>query len=433
MTAGILATWRKKPGEHVEHGEIIAEIETEKGLIEVESFATGVVTELLVEEGTKVPVGTVLARIEDSASVSGAEAGSGTGAVAAERADEPRVAAGPRPESRRGGTPPTAAESGPQPHHATPAARRLAHERGLDAERLEGTGRHGTVTKEDVARASRPPAVPVARGGLRGSPYARRLAHERGVDWRTLSPSADGVVHADAVSAAPAASAAPADSMRGAIAAAMTRSSREIPHYYVGQTIDLGPALAFVERENAERDVHDRLLPGVLLLHATIRALSKYPRFNGHYQGGSFVASERVHLGVAVSLKKRGLIAPAILDADRLSLDELMRAFRDLVTRTKKGQLRGRELGDPTATVTSLGERGVEDVQPLIVPPQVAMIGFGGIVERPWVLEGDVVPRPTIRCTLGADHRVTDGHDGSRLVAEIERLLESPEELGTNA
>jgi pyruvate dehydrogenase E2 component (dihydrolipoamide acetyltransferase) len=217
--------------------------------------------------------------------------------------------------------------------------------------------------------------------------------------------------------------------MRRAIGAAMSRSKREIPHYYVADTVDLGAAAAWPARVNAARPAADRLLTGVLLLKAAALALREVPELNAVWRDGTPVVGPSVHLGVAVSLRGGGLVAPALHDADRRSLDDLMRGFRDLVARARTGGLRSSELSDPTAAVTSLGDQGAECVLGIIHPPQTAMIGFGRVVERPWVAEGKIVVRPVVAASLAADHRVTDGRDGSNFLAAVGRLLQEPERL----
>ncbi len=184
-----------------------------------------------------------------------------------------------------------------------------------------------------------------------------------------------------------------AAAMRAAIAAAMSRSKREIPHYYLSETIDLGRALGWLEAGNAPRAPRDRLLPAALLLKASALAVRKTPRLNGAFLDGEFKPGDGVHLGWAVSLRGGGLIAPAIRDADQKSLSEIMSALRDIVERARKGGLRSSELGSATITITSLGERGAEAVTAIIHPPQVAIIGFGRIVTRPWVVEDRIEPR----------------------------------------
>jgi pyruvate dehydrogenase E2 component (dihydrolipoamide acetyltransferase) len=217
--------------------------------------------------------------------------------------------------------------------------------------------------------------------------------------------------------------------MRQAIAAAMSRANREIPHYYLSTTIDLQPALDWLARQNEARPVTQRLLYGVLLLKATALALREVPELNAFWQGDQPTLQSSIHLGVAVSLRGGGLIAPAIHDADRKSLDELMRDLRDLVARVRTGGLRSSELADPTITVTSLGEQGIDAVYGVIYPPQVALVGFGKVVQRPWCVGGQIVPRSLITATLAGDHRATDGHRGGVFLAAVDRLLQEPDKL----
>jgi len=217
--------------------------------------------------------------------------------------------------------------------------------------------------------------------------------------------------------------------MRQTIAAAMTRAKREIPHYYLAHTIDMGRATTWLAEENARRPVPDRLLYGVLLIKAVALGLREVPELNARWRGDRVETSAAVHVGVAISLRGGGLVAPALHDADQRPLGELMRALRDLTQRARSGGLRSSELSDPTITVTSLGERGVESAFGIIVPPQVAIVGFGKIVPRPWVVDGVIVARPLVTATLSADHRVSDGHRGGLLLAAVERLLQRPETL----
>jgi pyruvate dehydrogenase E2 component (dihydrolipoamide acetyltransferase) len=217
--------------------------------------------------------------------------------------------------------------------------------------------------------------------------------------------------------------------MRRAIAAAMSRSKREIPHFYLGQTIHMSNAIAWLAQENLRRPVPERLLHGVLLVKAVALALRDVPELNAVWEGDQVVQRDDVNVGVAIALRGGGLVAPAIHDTDRLSLDELMHAFRDLVSRARSWSLRSSEMTDPTITVTSLGERGVETVFGVIFPPQVAIVGFGALVERPWISEGQVLLCPVVNASLSADHRVTDGHRASELLAAVDRYLQEPENL----
>src|SRR5208337_4959107 len=217
--------------------------------------------------------------------------------------------------------------------------------------------------------------------------------------------------------------------MRKAIAAAMSRSKREIPHYYLWETVDLHAALAWLEHFNAERPPIERILPAVLFLKAAALALHEQPKLNGFYENGAFVPGDGVHVGWAIALRGGGLIAPAIREADKKPLAELMAAMRDLVERSRRGGLRGSELTSPTVTVTNVGDRGAETVTGVIYPPQVALVGFGRAGPRPWTVDGRVEVRTLVNLSLAADHRVTDGHFGGLCLASIVRRLQEPENL----
>jgi pyruvate dehydrogenase E2 component (dihydrolipoamide acetyltransferase) len=206
--------------------------------------------------------------------------------------------------------------------------------------------------------------------------------------------------------------------MRRAIAAAMARSKREIPHYYLGLEIDLSRALAWLEQENARRPITERLLPALLLIRAVALAVQEVPEMNGFWLEGGFQPSTAVHIGVAISLRQGGLVAPALHDADSATLAGLMAGLRDLVSRARAGSLRSSELTDPTITVTNLGEQGVDTVFGIIFPPQVALVGFGRISSR-----------GTLHASLSGDHRASDGHRGGLFLAAMDRRLQSPESL----
>lgn len=218
--------------------------------------------------------------------------------------------------------------------------------------------------------------------------------------------------------------------MRQAIAAAMARSKREIPHYYLSHTLDFTAALTWLKATNKERGVKERLLPVILPLKAIARALGEFPELNGTYEeADGFTPSVSIHLGFAIAMRGGGLVAPALHDTDRRALGELMAALRDLVGRVRSGGLRSSELRDPTITVTSLGDRGVDAVHGVIYPRQVAIVGVGTPSLRPWVVDGSVVPRTLVDITLAADHRVSDGHRGALFLAAVDRLLQDPEAL----
>jgi len=217
--------------------------------------------------------------------------------------------------------------------------------------------------------------------------------------------------------------------MRRAIAAAMARSKREIPHYYLATDIPLIRARRWLAARNEGRPVTQRVLLAALLLKAVALALRKHPQLNGFFENGAFRPAPGIHVGVAISIRQGGLVAPAIHDADAKDLDELMRQLSDLVARARGLSLRSSELSDPTITVTNLGDQGVDLVQGIIYPPQVALVGFGKVADRPWVVDGALAVAPVVTASLSADHRVSDGHGGAAFLDEIAGLLQAPEQL----
>jgi pyruvate dehydrogenase E2 component (dihydrolipoamide acetyltransferase) len=217
--------------------------------------------------------------------------------------------------------------------------------------------------------------------------------------------------------------------MRKAIAEAMLRSHRDIPQFHLTTTMDMSAAVTWLTRKNETLSLEERLVTGVLFLKGVALALRDFPELNGRWEDGRAVQAPDIHVGVAISLRRGGLVAPAIHNTDRLGLTGLMSAFRGLVQRARAGTLDRREMADPTITVTSLGDQGAEAMFGLIAPPQVALVGFGSVSERPWVVPGGVVARPLVTVTLTADHRVLDGHRGSLFLKRLNQLLQEPEKL----
>ena len=376
MEEGKLLQWNVKPGDAVKRGDVVAVVDTSKAAVDVEIWKDGTMLEQLVPIGETVPVGAVIATLLEPGETAEDAARKKREAPAAPVAAKPAAPAAPRPAA-------APIPSGER-KAASPAARRRARELNVDIEKISGTGPHGAVTIEDVEKAAAKPA------------------------------------------------AAPADryaEMRKAIAAAMSRSKREIPHYYLGETVPMRRAVEWLTRENEKRPITERVLMGALQLKAVARALAKSPELNGFWRDGAFEPATGVHIGVAISIRQGGLIAPAIHDVDKKSVPEIMRALTDLVARARAGSLRSSEMSDPTITVSSLGERGVEALYGIIYPPQVAIVGFGKVLTRPWIVDGVVVPRSIATATLAADHRVSDGHAGALFLAEIGKLLQEPERL----
>jgi pyruvate dehydrogenase E2 component (dihydrolipoamide acetyltransferase) len=475
MDEGTVVEWLVKVGDIVKRGDIVAVVDTTKSAIEVEVFTEGVVEKILVEPGTTVPVGTPLAVLgQDDASVPAAPAEPAAPPAEEVRADESGSAGEPPVASpivrhlahERGlqlraltgsgpdgvitrsdvetaaaalgvgspaPTPARPSEGQPGRVVASPLAKRTATELGVDLAGVTGTGPGGAVTVSDVHRAAE--ATPPAPEPAMATPQVPEppiLAEEprSGVaSGHSAKISEGGGQSAKIADGGAAAAKQRAAAMRTTIANLMARSKKEIPHYYLRTTVDFAPCDDFVRRYNTDRPVSERLLPAVLLLKASAMAVRKVPEVNGFFTEDGFARSEAVHLGVAISLRGGGLVAPAIHDADTLPLADLMAALKDLVARTRAGRLRGSEMSDPTITITNLGEQGVEVVHGVIYPPQVALVGFGTIVQRPWAVDGMLTVRPVLTATLAADHRVSDGHRGGLYLAAVANLLQRPEEL----
>lgn len=376
MEAGTLVEWNMKPGQTVKRGDVVAVVETQKGAVDIEIWENGVVDRLLVEPGTKVPVGEPIALLR----------GEGE---AAEQAPAVTAAARPAVEPALPPEKVMPAAEGPRVK-VSPAARRRAVELGVDLSRVDPSAAEGVVSLVDVERAAQ----------------------------QVRSPIPGKAAEPDRAAA-----------MRAAIGAAMAKSKREIPHYYLGATIDVTRAQSWLEKQNAGRAVAGRVLFAAVLMRAAALALAEVPELNGHWIDGRLQTAPAVHLGVGIALRGGGLVAPAIHDAEKKNTVQLMRALADLIARARSGGLRSSELSDATITVTNLGEQGVEEVYGVIYPPQVALVGFGKILPRPWADGGGVVVRQTLRATLSADHRASVGHRGALYLAALERLLLEPEKL----
>lgn len=455
MDAGSVLEWCVAPGDTVRRGDVIAVIHTDKNDIDAEAFEDGVIGELLVELGVEVPVGTPIATIVPAGSAS----------PEPEPVPEPEPEPEPVPEPE----PEPEARVEPEPPPApvveapvfSPLVRRLVRDGHVDPERIVGTGPGGTLTRADVEAAaaavreaasggSGPPPAPRPTGPPRRiSPRARRLAAELGVDPRqvtarrggpvtgdditTAAPAQDSPAAPSAPDAGPPLAAAPDDdralAMRRRIATLMERSKREIPHYHLIRRIDLTTTLAWLARHNEERPARERMIPAALLLTAVARAAAEVPGFNGHWRDGTYHPADRVDLGLIVNLRDGGLLVPVIADADRLGSPELMERLHGAVSRARKGRLRSSELGEGTITVSELGDGGADAVFGVIHPPQVALVGFGRPHEVAWAEHAMVGVRTVVDTTLAADHRVSDGHAGSRFLLALDAHLQDPASL----
>ena len=365
MDRGKILEWYVKPGDELQPGSVVALVSTDKADIDVEIWQPGTVTELLLAVGDDVPVGTPMLRLDGRAP-----------------APEPVVTA-----------PVVDTATAVAEVAASPQARALAAERGIDLRSITGTGPRGAIlardldvgeAREDVAGAVVEPTPSVGE---------RRTG------------------------------------MRAAIAERMSTSNRDIPHYYLEHDIDLRPALDWLEAANADLPVPERILSVALLLKAVALAITDVPDLNGYWVDDGFEPATSIDLAVVVALRGGGLVTPKIAGVDQRSLAEIMESLNTIVAGARRGALRSSWMSGAGLTVSNLGDRGVDRVSGVIFPPQVALVGFGGVRQRPWVVDGEVVARPVVTASLAADHRATDGVIGSRFLANVANYLRTPEEL----
>jgi pyruvate dehydrogenase E2 component (dihydrolipoamide acetyltransferase) len=379
MEDGTLIEWKKKIGDSVKRGDIIAEVETQKGLIEIEVFEEGIIEKLLINEGTKVPVGTIMALINP------------IGATLETKKEKP-IELHPIEEKV---IEVVGHETAEEIHiKASPLAKKIAEDHHIDIKEIKGSGYDGAITREDVEHA-----------------IEQRDAIEK---KKTIIKKEETSTDSEAI--------------RNAIAAAMTKSNREIPHYYLEKRIDLTKALAWLQEANEQRKVQSRLLPVVLFIKAIAKTLADFPDLNAVWENGLRTKMD-INIGFVVALHNGGIMVPAIHQTDLKTLDEIMAALNDLIPRARAMKLRSSELSDGTITLTSMGDRGADSVFGVIYPPQVAIIGFGSISEQPYAENGMLGIRTVVHATLAGDHRATDGLTGSRFLNVLSENLQKPELL----
>jgi pyruvate dehydrogenase E2 component (dihydrolipoamide acetyltransferase) len=375
MESGFLREWKVKPGDRVNRNDIIAEVETQKGIIDIEVFDEGIIGELLIKEDDKVPVGTLMTYILTPEEV---KSGIKPSPVKSERKKAvaeltPAMEAIEIPASVR--------------HvRASPLAKKMAAQKGIDISTIKGSGELGAVVMADVEKAIMEQIPPVAK--------------EKSVT----------------------------ENIRLAVAAAMSKSNREVPHYYLQTKVDMRNVLSWLAEANKNRSVKERVLLAAILIKAVAKALVEVPELNAWWDK-ELQLKKDIHVGFVVSLRTGGIIVPTIHDANMKSIDELMQSLSDVIPRARKLKLRSSELTDSTITITYLGEGAVETVFGIIYPPQVALIGFGGIAEEPWAENGMLDVRPVLTISLSADHRATDGNIGNQFLVVLKKYLLNPEFL----
>ena len=394
MHEGTLVRWLKPEGATVQNGEAIAEIETDKAVVEFESYASGVLSKILVSEGTTVPVGQVIALVGAEGEVV-ADAAPPSAPVAAstpaESATAPAVVEVRSSDSGNGSAPPLEVR-------ASPVARKLAQERGLDLTQLAGTGPGGRITKDDVLGAQAGPVTAAAAPTAAAPP----AAPARGGELMPLSR------------------------MRQQIARVTVRSKQEKPHFYVSSEIDMTEAMDLRRKVNETLEADGvRVTVNDLIIKACVEALRRHPKFNAILEGDGIRFNDAINVGVAIA-EEEGLIVPAIMDCAAKSLRDIAVASKDLADRARNGTLRPQEYTGGTFAISNLGMFDVSSFVAIIHPPQTAVLAVGTVAKKPVVRDDEIAIAQMMTATLSADHRVVDGAEGAEFIVDVKRLLESP-------
>ena len=439
MHEGKVVRWLKKEGEEVTRGEVIAEIETDKATVEYEAYTGGVMAKIVAEEGVAIPVGGLIAVM--TAPGEAIPEDILTDAAIASAADSPAPAAA-AVEAPEAPIPAAAAPADTEEVRASPLARRLARERGFDLAIITGTGPGGRITEADIPEqgaAAAPAALASSNGYIKASPLAKRLARERGIDLATLTGTGPGgrVIEVDVPEhAGPAAagSAAPVtlvsdnvelSRMRQAIARVTSDSKRDAPHFYVAVDVDMTKAMSFRRDLNDELDAENRVSVNDLIVKASAIAIGRHPKFNSFFRDDHLQMNAAINVGIAIALES-GLIVPGINGCERKSLVEIAAASRDLVSRANSGTLRNDEYSGTTFSVSNLGAFDIESFTAIIFPPHAAILAVGTVKEQPVVRDGELAIAQIMKATLSTDHRVADGAEAAQFLVEIKKLLQNP-------
>ena len=408
MQQGTVVRWLKSEGSPVKRGEAIAEIETDKAVVEFQSYAAGVLHKILVPEGTTVPVGRPIAIVA---------------AEGEKVADMPKAAAPVAPATAKTQALTTQPQTPPTPSEetvgagygavsadevkASPVARKLAEELGVDLSLVKGTGPGGRISKEDVLalRTKGPAPAPAASAAAKPTAPAPAMPAPQGV-----SPGKK----------------VPLSKMRQQIARVTVHSKREIPHFYVSAEVDMTQAMrlrAHLNQSDEFKGVH--VTVNDLVIKACVGALKKYPKFNASYTDDGIQMHEHINVGIAIA-EEQGLIVPAIMDCGGKTLKDIAAASRDLAERAKGGTLHAAEYTGGTFSISNLGMFDVVGFTAIILPPQAAVVAVGTVAKRPVVRNDQLTIADTMMVSLSADHRVVDGAEGAVFLSEFKRLLEHP-------
>jgi pyruvate dehydrogenase E2 component (dihydrolipoamide acetyltransferase) len=413
MERGTVARWAKKEGDSIAEGDVLADIETDKATMELESYETGVLLKILVQEGESAELGAPIALVGEAGETVEAPQPNGDAPAAA---DAPAAGSEPdatpvQPPKAASATPPArlaqTSNGGGGELRASPIARRMAADAGLDLRPLagRGSGPDGRIVKVDVER--------LAAEGVSARAAAAPPTTARSAPPPAPVPGAwEGVEGLKPTG------------MQRAVARRMTESKQNVPHFYLQSEVDMTRAIEL--RREINRSLGEggtKVSINDLIIRACAVSLMEHPQFHRSWLGDRIVQHEHAHVGIAVALDD-GLIVPVLRDADRMTLTEIAAATKDIVARARSGKVRQHEIEGGTFTVSNLGMFGVTSFEAIINPPEPGILAVGRTIERPVIVDGQVVARPIMAVTLSVDHRAASGADGARLLQAIVRRLE---------
>ena len=448
MQQGTVVRWHKQEGDAVARGDVLADIETDKATVEFEAFVSGVLRKIVAQEGIAIPVGDLIAVITgpDEALPEGLLSGRGSGNKDDAPVGNGATSVAAQPVSTVASAPPAASPGGEV--RASPIARRLAREQGIDLAVVTGTGPGGRIVEKDVLNhtdlGAQTSPVATAAAEVRASPIARRLAREGGIELALVTGTGPGgrIVEQDVLNNLEAASQPSSDAasasaqpeqvdlsrMRQTIAKVTSDSKRDTPHFYVSSEVDMTKATEMRGDLNEVLASESRVSVNDLVVKACAMALQKFPKFNAFYQGGHLQMNPDINIGIAIALES-GLIVPGINGCQAKSLVEIAAASRDLIARAHSGTLRNEEYSGTTFSVSNLGMFDVDSFTAIIYPPHAAILAVGRVKEQAVARDGQVTVAQIMTATLSVDHRVADGAEAAQFIMEIKGLLEKPAAL----
>ncbi|MES2997315.1 MAG: dihydrolipoamide acetyltransferase family protein [Verrucomicrobiota bacterium] len=417
MTEGTVVKWHKQVGDTVEIGDVLADIETDKATMEMEAFDEGTITEILIAEGGKATIGSVLAVLDGDADAAPAPAAAPAQAATPATAEPTPAAASPAAAAP---AQPQAPAAEGERVKASPLARKIAAESGVNISGLTGTGPGGRIVRADVEGASKAPAKSTESSAAAALAAA---AKSRATAPATATPAPVAILP----TAKEGDERIELTSMRKIIASRLLASKTTIPHFYLHLEVDAQPLMAVRKQINAQSDkTHgNKFSVNDFILLATVRAAQAVPAINASFAGNHIVKFKHIGLSVAIAIED-GLVTPVIKEAETKSLLTISRAVKDFAARAKDKKLKPDEFDGGTITVSNLGAWGIESFDAIVNPPQAAILSVGGAIEKPVVKNGQIVPGLRMNIGLSADHRVVDGAVAASFLSEVKKLLEQP-------